>query len=231
MVITRTPHMIDQWRGYRAQHLQSMSEPLAQMYNIRDHRIMVDHTLWLDYTWAFELGFLQSSDEKDPDAYYPFFCPIYDPSCPKDNNLRLSTVVKMIGFKRTGIAPEDPITYNMKAMKRDDNWNQVNLPQLYRHINRKVDSCAVHNVFEVVLYIFYHDNVLHQFPQFHNPCDGTTPIVTPNVTPDGKGTIPLLSGTTLTHAKRHFHHVIAHTNPPVPRHILLTISISTHKHT
>ena len=64
---------------------------------------MVDLTSWLEYIW-------------DHTAYYPLSCAIYDPSCPKHNILRPSTVVKMIEFKRTGIALRNPITYNTKAM-------------------------------------------------------------------------------------------------------------------
>ena len=94
----------------------------------------------------------------------------------------------MTEFKRIGIEPGDPITYNVKMIQRGDNWNQLNLVQLYRHIGRKVDSCVMYNVFEVILHLLYHDNVLRKFPQFRNLCDGSTPIVNLNVTLAGKGT-------------------------------------------
>ena len=46
---------------------------------------MTDLTSWLEQTWAFELGFLQSADETDPNAFYPLSCPSCDPSFPKKN--------------------------------------------------------------------------------------------------------------------------------------------------
>ena len=138
------------------------------------------------------MGFLQSADETDLNAFYPMPCPICDPFCPKKNNTRPSTVLQMTTFSRTGIEHGDPVTYNMKAMKRKNNWDQLNLPQFYHHISMKADSCPMHNIFEVVLHLLYFDTVLHRFPQSRNPCDGTIPIVTPTVYPDSSGQNTLL---------------------------------------
>ena len=107
-------------------------------------------------------------------------CPICDPSCPKKNNSRPQTVIQMTEF-HAGIKHGDPVTYNMKAMQRKNKWNQLNIPQLFRHVSMKADTCPMHNIFNVVLHLLYFDSVLHRFPQFRNPCDGTTPILTPTV--------------------------------------------------
>ena len=168
-----------------------MIEPISQMFGLRDNRLMTDMTSWLEHTWVFELGFLQSAHETDPNAFYPMSCPICDPSCPKKNNSRPQTVIQMTEF-RAGIKHGDPVTYNMKAMQRKNNWNPLNMPQLYRHISMKADTCPMHNIFEVVLHLLYFDSVLHHLPQFRNPCDGTTLIVTPTVSLDSSGQNTLL---------------------------------------
>ena len=98
----------------------------------------------------------------------------------------------MTDFKRSGIVPGDSITYNLNVIQRDGNWNQLNLVEFFRHIGKKEDSCAMHNVFEVILHLLYHNNVLHKFPQFRNPCDGTTRIITPNINLAGKCTGTIL---------------------------------------
>ena len=77
------PQLVTQWREFRAQHLHAMIEPLSQMFGLRDNRLLTDMTSWLKHTWVFELGFLQSAHETDPNAFYPMSCPIYGPSCPK----------------------------------------------------------------------------------------------------------------------------------------------------
>ena len=118
--ITHTPRIINQWRDYRAQYLQAMIEPLAYMYGLRDRRFMVDITSLLEHTWAFELGFLQSSGEKSFAAFYSLFCPIYDSSCTK-KKLTPFYSPQIIEYKRAGIEPGDPFTYNMKVTQQDNN--------------------------------------------------------------------------------------------------------------
>ena len=77
-------------------------------------------------------------------------------------------------------------------MQRKNNWNQLNMTQLYRHISMKADTCLMHNIFEVVLHLLYFDSVLHRFPQFRNPYDGTTLILTPTIVENNNGQNTLL---------------------------------------
>ena len=118
-------------------------------------------------------------------------CPICDPSCPKKDNSRPQTVINMTQF-RTNIESGDPVTYNMKNMQRNNNWNQLNMTQLFRHIRMKADTCPMHNIYEVVLHLLYSDSILRRFPQFLNPCDGSTAILTPTVMENSNGENTLL---------------------------------------
>ena len=165
---------------------------------LHDRRLMTDLTSWLKQTWAFEMGFLQSADETDLNAFYPMSGPICDPSCPKKNNTRPSTVLQMTTFSRTGIEHGDPVTYNMKAMKRKNNWDQLNLPQLYRHISMKANSCPMHNIFEVVLHLLYFDTVLHRSPNSVIRVMGRHPLSLPLSIPIAVVRTHSFSDTTLT---------------------------------
>ena len=156
-----------------------MIDPLSQIFNLRDNRLLTDITSWLKQTWAFELGFLQSVQENDPTTFYPMSCPTPQ------------TVIDITLF-RSNIESGDPGTYNMKNIQRNNNWNQLNMTQLFRHIRIKTDTCPMHNIFEVVLHLLYYDSLLHRFPQFRNPCDGSTPILTPIVVENSNGENTLL---------------------------------------
>ena len=52
----------------------------------------------------------------------------------------------------------------------------------------KVDTCPLHIIYEVILYVMYHDHLLHPFPTIWNPCDGFTRIVTPSINTDETNT-------------------------------------------
>ena len=52
----------------------------------------------------------------------------------------------------------------------------------------KVDTCPLHNIYEVILYVMYHDQLLHRFPNVRIPCDGFTRITTPTINIDGTTT-------------------------------------------
>ena len=69
----------------------------------------------------------------------------------------------------------------MKKLKHKDELNELNLAKLYRHVRRKVDMCLMHNIYEIILYVIYHDQLLNMFPSVRNPCDGFTRIATPSI--------------------------------------------------
>ena len=152
-----------------------MVDSLVQIYGLRDRKIMVDLTSWLEHTWVFCNRLTNQILMYTTPSSVRFVTHLA---------LNAKTYNHSRSSKRSGIVPGDPITYNLNVIQRDGNWNQLKLVEFYRYIGKKEDSCAMRNVFEVILHILYHDNVLHKFPQFRSPCDGTTCIVNPA----GKGT-------------------------------------------
>ena len=146
---------------------------------------------WLDSTWAYELDFLQPANARNQEDYFPHSCLICDPSSPKDLTNRPREVQNLVEFRSGPIPSGDPITYSMKKLKTKDNWNELNLAQLYRHVRKKIDTCPMHNIYEIILYIMYHDQLLNMFPSVRNPCDGFTHITTPSINPGSNSPLRL----------------------------------------
>jgi len=186
--ISQSAEIINKWRIHRHQHLQALINPLTQMYGFHGLDQMTRVAEWLDTTWAYELGFLQPPNASDQEDYSPHSCPICDPSSPKDLANRPRVVQNLVEFRTGLFLPGDPITYSMKKLKQKNDWNELSLAQLYHHVRRKVDTCPIHNIYEVILYVMCHDQLLNMFPSVRNPCDGFTGNSTPSINPGGTST-------------------------------------------
>ena len=136
---------------------------------------------WLDQTWAFELDFLQPPHSIERQVYFPMSCPIYDPTSSRNNNPRHADVQRLTEYKTSRISSSDPVTYSLDLMNRKHTFNELNLALLYRHFRRKADTCPMHNIYGVSLYVLYHDKLLHLFSFIRNPCDDYTPITAPSL--------------------------------------------------
>ena len=186
--ISQSPTIIDTWRNHRHQHLQALIHPLTRMYGFHGPEQMTRIAEWLESTWAYEIGFLQPPQAQRQEDYFPHSCPICDPSSPKDTNHRTREVQSLVEYRTGPIPPGDPITYSMNKLQKNNDWNDLNLAQLYRHVRMKVDTCPLHNIYEVILYVMYHQQILHLFPTVRDPCDGFTRITTPTLNKDGTAT-------------------------------------------
>ena len=170
-----------------------MINPLTSMYGLRDASTMSGICNWLDTTWAFELGFLQPAHDTTPEAYFPLSCPLCDPTYPSTDDLRPGVIRSLREFVKGPIPPGDPITYSMHRLVEENKYNALSLRQLYVHIRRKSDTCPMHNIYEVILYVLYRDALLHLFPDIvRDPCDGQTQIPTPTLNHDGDSTSCLI---------------------------------------
>ena len=158
------------------------------MYGFHGLEQMTRLAEWLETTRACEIGFLQQPQSRKQEDYFPHSCPICNPSSPKDMNNRPREVQSLVEFRNGPIPQGDPITYNMNKLEKKDDWNDLNLAQLYRHVRMKVDTCPLHNIYKFILYVMYHDHLLHMFPTIRNPCDGSTNIATPSINTDGTNT-------------------------------------------
>ena len=161
-----------------AHYLQSMIYPLTQLYILRSPIQITRVVEWIDQTWTFEVSFLQSPNSTDQKTYFPLSCHIYDLTSSRSNVHRNSNVQRLTEYKTDRISSGDPVTYSLDLMNWKHTFNKRNLAQLYTHIHRKADTCPMHNMYEIILCIIYHENLLHLFPIIRNPCDECTPIAT-----------------------------------------------------
>ena len=190
--ISQSAEIINKWRIHRHQHLQALINPLTQMYGFHGSDQMTRVAELFDTTWAYELRFLQPPNVSDQEDYFPHSCPIYNPSNPKDLANRHREVQNLVKFRTGPITLGDPITYSMKKLKHKDDWNNLNLAQLYRHVRRKVGTCPMNNIYEVILYAMYHGQLLNMFPSIRNPCYGFTRITTPSINPGSTRTLEVM---------------------------------------
>ena len=186
--ISQSPDIINKWRLHRHQHLQALINPLTQMYGLRGPDQMTCVAEWLDTTWVFKLGFFQPPLARDQDAYYLHSYPICDPSNPKDLAYRPREVQSLVESRTDLIPSGNSLTYSMKMLNQNNQWNELNLYQLYRHVRRKTDMSPLHNIYEVILYVLYHQQLLNIFPSVRNSCDGFTRIAIPLLAPGGQNT-------------------------------------------
>ena len=176
-VISQSPEIVNKWHLHRHHHLHAIISLLTQMYGFRGPDTMTRVTEWLDTTNA-----------RDPKAYYPHSYPICVPSSPKDLVHRPREVLNLVEFRTRRISSGDSIIYSMKMLNNNNQWNELNLSQLYRYVRRKADTCPLHKIYEVILYIMYQDQLLNMFPIVKNSCDRFTRIVTPSFDSGGQRT-------------------------------------------
>ena len=50
----------------------------------------------------------------------------------------------------------------------------------------------MNNIYEVILYAMYHDQLLNMFPSIRNPCYGFTRITTPSINPGSTRTLEVM---------------------------------------
>ena len=163
--------MVVQWRHRHRNHLEDMIIPLTQMYGHKS----IDQTTrvveWLDKAWAFEVGFLQIPQSNDPETYFPHSFPICYPTSTLINDHHPKETNQTIEHRAGHIPSGDPLTFNMDLLRREDDYTELNLAQLYCHIRDKADTCSLHNMYDIILFVLYHDILLHKFPSIRHPCE------------------------------------------------------------
>ena len=137
---------------------------------------------------GFEVGFLQPTHSTDQETYFHFRVSSTTRPVLKVTFTTTPTYNASPNTKLVALVPGVLLRTVWSWIIRRHALNELNLAQLYTHIRRKVYTCLIHNMYEIILYVLYNDKFLHMFPAIHNPCNSSNPIDTPVLILRGEST-------------------------------------------
>ena len=55
---------------------------------------------------------------------------------------------------------------------------ELNFVQLNRHTRDNADTCLLHNMYEIILFVLYYNKLMYKFLNMYHLCNGFTSIIT-----------------------------------------------------